>query len=130
MGAGPVGDVGCGRRRRRLVGTARAVVDVPAGYRVRCVGVDGVLVGLRDPERPLLRVRLLDPELEAARPAATGEAAVLPVLAVATVAPAAATEVLVERLVLVGLRLVRDVRRGCRGGRLIGARVTAVDVSA
>src|SRR5205823_8689627 len=78
---------------------------------------------------------LLDAELEAARPAATGVAAVLAVRAVLAVAAvvtvlAVTPDVLLQRLVLVGLRLVGDVGRGRRGRRLVGARGARVDVPA
>src|SRR5207247_589716 len=73
---------GVGRRRRgrRLVGARGARADVPAGDRDRHVGVDRVLVGLAYPQGRLLGVGLLDANLETARPAATGVAAVPAIL--------------------------------------------------
>src|SRR5206468_2512126 len=78
---------------------ARAGGDVPTGDRDGRVGVHGVLVALGDAERPLVRLGVLDTQLEAAGAAAAGQAR----------APA---DVLAEVLVLVGLGLVRDVRGG------------------
>src|SRR6266498_1770427 len=106
IGLGLVRDVGVGLRSRRLVGRARAGGHVAARDRNRDVGVDRVLIALRDPDRRLLGVRLLGTELEAARPAA------------ACLAGAAAADVLAQRLVLIGLGLVRDVRVSLRARRL------------
>src|SRR5439155_6673198 len=97
----------------RLRRAARAAGDVSSGDRDRRVAVDGVLVALRESGSPLVGLRLLDPELEAACSPATGVAAVLAVpTALAVTTTAAFTDVLGQRLVLIGLRLVRDVGVG------------------
>src|SRR5690242_14968963 len=123
VGLGPVRDVG-GRVRRRCLGRrARARVDVPTRGRDRRVRVHRVLVAVRGSGGDLVGVGLLHTKLEATRAAAPGDA-LLPVATVAT-APAVA-DVLVERLVLIGLRVVRDVggrvrrRRLCRAARAGG----------
>src|SRR3954447_16849488 len=74
VGIGLVADVGGGIGRRRLRRRARAGGDVPTGDRDRRVGVHGVLVALGDAERPLVRLGVRDTRLEAAGPAATGQA--------------------------------------------------------
>src|SRR6185369_575780 len=95
------------------------------GGRGRRVAVDRVLVARGDPGSPLVRLGVLDPELEAAGATTTGDTAARVVggravaLRVVTlrVTAAVAADVLLQRLVLIRLRLVRDVRRG--GGRRV-----------
>src|SRR6185295_17798327 len=108
-------DVGGGVRRRRLRRAARVGGDVPTGDRDGHVRVHGVLVALRDPESALVRLGVLDAELEPARATAAGQAR----------APA---DVLAEMLILVGLRLVRDVGGGVGRRRLRRAARAGGDV--
>src|SRR6185437_15473008 len=70
-----VRDVGGCRRGRVLRRRARAGGDVPTGGRGGRVAVDGVLVARGDPERALVRVRVLDPDLEATGTATARDAA-------------------------------------------------------
>src|SRR3954453_1697366 len=104
-------DVGVSRRRRGLRRVARTGAHVPSGDRDGHVRVDRVLMAGGNPGCQLLGVCVLNPELEAAGATATGFAR-----------PAAA-DGLVELLILVGLRLVRDGRVGIRARVLVrGAR--------
>src|SRR6187431_779825 len=105
VGLGLVRDVGGGSGRRRLRRRARAGSHVPTGDRDGRVGVHGVLVALGDAKRSLVRLGVLEAQLETAGAPAAGQAR----------APA---DVLAEVLVLVGLRLVRDVRGRVRRRRL------------
>src|SRR6185369_9965098 len=98
VGLGLVRDVSGGVRGRRLRRRARAGGDVPTGDRDGHVGVHGVLVALRDADRCLVSLGVLDTDLGAARASAAELAG-----------PAA--DVLAEVLILVGLGLVGDVGR-------------------
>src|SRR3954447_5118623 len=74
VGLGLVADVGVGVGRRGLRRRARAGGDVATGGRDGRVAVHGVLVALGDAERPLVRLRVLDTQLEPAGAAAAGQA--------------------------------------------------------
>src|SRR5207244_1579816 len=118
VGRGVVADVRRGSRRRRLVRRARAGVDVTAGDRDGRVGVHGVLLAVRDAERELLGLGLLNAELSSAGTAAAHDAGV------------AASDVLLLRLALVGGCVVADVRGGRGVGGLRRRARAGVDVAA
>src|SRR5581483_7773667 len=100
VGLGVVGDVGRRGRVRVLRRGARTGVDVAARNRHGHVRVHCVLVALRGADGDLRRVRILQAGLIGTRASATRQAG-------------RAADVLVLRLVLVGLGMVGDVgRRG------------------